>query len=235
MLLIILGLPLALIGLMVALFHLSRRQRAIDREVITPANAVEMKDASVVGIVQAIEAPGKSPITDDEVVWLRAFKTFQGFFRSSSGSASHVRRIGKHNSRFALVDEVNPDHRLIINSKRISDVWILLENRRYKLNGQPLQAPEDRPGALQAMSNLLRFHLLEREGVEERAIRPGDRIWAHGRIRKRDGELVLYGYSAWLDDRAPIERAAHASDLARMAGMIGATGVAMLLIGWLIT
>jgi hypothetical protein len=83
------------------------------------------------------------------------------------------------------------------------------------------------------MANLIRFHLLEKEGVEERAIRPGDRIWAHGRIRERDGELVLYGYSAWLDDRAPIERAAHAGDFARMAGMIGATGVAMTLIGWL--
>ena len=235
MLLIILGLPMTLLGLMFALFHLSRRQRAVGREVIAPASAVEAKDASVVGIVQAIEEPGQSAITGDEVVWLRAFKTFQGFFRSSSGSSSHVRRIGKHSSRFALVDEVHPDRRVVIDSKRISDVWILLENRRFRLDGEPLHSSEDNRGALQALTDLLRFHVLEKEGVEERAIRPGDRIWAHGHIRQRNGELTLYGFSAWLDDRPPVERVAYASDLARMGGIAAAAGAVMTLIGWLIS
>lgn len=235
MILILLGLPMMLFGLIFALAHLSHRQRAVGRDVITPATAVEAKDVSVVGIVQALEKPDQSPVTGNEVVWLRAFKTFQGFFRSSSGSASHVRRIGKHSSRFALIDEFNPDKQVVINSKRISETWILLKNRRYRLDGTPLNASDEEPGALQGLISLLRFHLLEREGVEERAIRPGDRLWAHGRIRQLDGELVLYGFSAWLDDRPPTERAAHAADHARFGGLIGGAGAFMALLGWLMT
>lgn len=235
MLLMILGLPLALLGLMFALFHLSRRQRASAREVITPATAIEAKDASVVGLVQPIDDPDQSPSTGDAVVWLRAFKTFQGFFRSSSGSSSHVRRIGKHNGRFALVDEFKPEHRVVIDSKRISETWILLETRRYGLDGTPLNPPDGKPGALQAIGSLLRFHLLEKEGVEERAIRPGDRVWAHGRIRQRDGDNVIYGFSAWLDDRAPTERVGHATEMARIGGLVGGTGAVMALIGWLVS
>ena len=235
MILIILGLPLAIFGLIFALVHLSHRQRAVGREVITPATAVEAKDVSVVGIVQPLEATDKSPVTGDTVVWLRAFKTFQGFFRSSGGSASHVRRIGKHNSRFVLVDEFNPDKQVVIDGKRISETWILLENRRYRLDGTPLNSSDEKPGALQGLIGLLRFHLLEREGVEERAIRPGDRLWAHGRMRQRDGELVLYGFSAWLDDRPPIERAAHATAHARLGGMLGGTGALMTFLGWLLS
>jgi|GEM_PF-5119391 len=235
MILMILGLPMALLGLMFALYQLPRRQCSIGREVITPASAVEAKDVSVVGIVQPIEEPGKSPVAGDAVVWMRAYKTFQGFFRSRSGSSSHVRRVGKHQCRFALVDEADPDRRVVIDSKRISDVMIWLENRRYRLDGEPMQSSEDHRGALQALKDLLRFHVLEKEGIEERAIRPGDRIWAHGHIRQRDGELVLYGFSAWLDDRPPTERVAYASDLARMGGIASATGAVMALIGWLIS
>jgi hypothetical protein len=235
MILILLGLPMMLFGLIFALVHLSHRQRTVCRDVITPATAVEAKDVSVVGIVQPLEKTDKSPVSGDEVVWLRAFKTFQGFFRSSGGSASHVRRIGKHNSRFALVDEFNPDKQVVIDGKRISETWILLENRRYRLDGTPLKSTDESPGALQGLISLLRFHLLERQGVEERAIRPGDRLWAHGRIRQRDSELVLYGFSAWLDDRPPTERGAHAADHARLGGVLGGSGALMTLIGWLLT
>lgn len=235
MILIVLGLPMAIFGLIFALVHLSHRQRAVGREVITPATAVEAKDVSVVGIVQPLEDTDQSPVSGDPVVWLRAFKTFQGFFRSSGGSASHVRRIGKHNSRFALVDEFNPDKQVVIDGKRISETWILLENRRYRLDGTRINSSEDKPGAMQSIGRLLRFHLLEREGVEERAIRPGDRIWAHGRVRQRDGELVLYGFSAWLDDRPPTERAAQATDFARFGGLLGGTGAVMTLLGWLMS
>lgn len=235
MILIILGLPLSIFGLIFALVHLSHRQRAVGREVITPATAVEAKDVSVVGIVQPLEATDKSPVTGDTVVWLRAFKTFQGFFRSSGGSASHVRRIGKHNSRFVLVDEFNPDKQVVIDGKRISETWILLENRRYRLDGTPLAPAEGKSGALQSIGRLLRFHLLEKEGVEERAIRPGDRIWAHGRIRQRDGELVLYGFSAWLDDRPPTERAIHAAEFARFGSVVAGSGAFMVMTGWLIS
>ncbi len=235
MILIILGLPMMLFGLIFSLVHLSHRQRSVGRDVITPAKAVEAKDVSVVGIVQPLEKPDQSPVSGDEVVWLRAFKTFQGFFRSSAGSAAHVRRIGKHNSRFALVDEFSSDQKVVIDSKRISETWILLENRRYRLDGTPLNSSDEKPGALQGLIGLLRFQLLEREGVEERAIRPGDRLWAHGRIRQRDGEFVLYGFSAWLDDRPPIERAAHAAAHARLGGVLGGTGALMTLFGWLLS
>jgi hypothetical protein len=235
MILMLIGLPMMVFGLIFALVHLSRRQRSVGRDVITPATAVEAKGVSVVGIVQSLEETDKSPVSGDEVVWLRAFKTFQGFFRSSAGTDSHVRRIGKHNCRFAVVDEFNPDQKLVIDSKRISETWILLENRRYRLDGTPLNSSDEKPGALQGLIGLLRFHLLEREGVEERAIRPGDRLWAHGRIRQRDGELVLYGFSAWLDDRPPTERAAHAADHARLAGVLVGTGALMTLFGWLLS
>ncbi len=235
MLLTILGVPLALFGLIFALVHLSHRQRAVGREVITPATAVEAKDVSVVGIVRQLEETDTSPVTGDPVVWLRAFKTFRGFFRSSGGNASHVRRIGKHNSRFALVDELNPAQSLVIDSKRISEIWILVENRRYRPDGTPLASSEDKPGALQAIGRWLRFHVMEKEGVEERAIRPGDRLWAHGRIRQRDGGLVLYGFSAWLDDRPPTDRATHAADFARFGGLVGGAGAIMTLVGWLVS
>lgn len=231
----IIGVPLTIFGLIFALYHLSTRQRNVGREVITPANVVEAKDVSVVGIVQPIEEPGKSPSTGDAVVWLRAFKTFESIFRSSSGSSSHVSRIGKINLRFALVDEVNPDHRLVVDSKRISEIMIMLENRRYNPDGEPLQLHEKHRSARQAITDFFRFHLLEKEGVEERAIRPGDRLWAHGRIRERDGELVLYGFQAWLDDRPPVERVAYAGDLARMGGYLCGTGAVMVLIGWLVS
>jgi hypothetical protein len=158
----IIGVPLTIFGLIFALFHLSGRQRSVGREVISPANAIEAKDVSVVGIVQPIEEPGKSPVTGDAVVWLRAFKTFQGFLRSSSGSSSHVSRTGKINLRFCLVDEVNPDHRMIVESKRISEIMIMLETRRYKLDGEPLQLHEKHRSARQAMIDFFRFHMLEK-------------------------------------------------------------------------
>jgi hypothetical protein len=233
MLMMILGAPMGLFGLIFALFQLAHWRRATGRQAISPSQAVVAKDATVVGVVQPIETPGKSPITDEEVVWLRALQTAKGVFRSKSGKTFYRSRVGKHRSRFALVDEQNPNLRLIINSNRISDLWVLLKTRRYRMDCTPLDTTADSPGAVQAVTSLLRFHLIERRGVQEQAIHPGDRIWAHGRIREKDGELVLYGYSAWLDDRAPADRAAYCGNLARIGGLIAATGALATLIGWL--
>ncbi len=235
MILIILGLPMTIFGLIFALVHLSHRQRAVGREAISPATADEARDVSLVGIVEPLEATDQSPATGDPVVWLRAFKTFQGFFRTSGGNASHVRRIGKHNSRFALVDEQEGGKRVVIDSKRISEIWVLLEKRRYRLDGTPLDSGGQKRGALDSITRMLRFHLFEREGVEERAIRPGDRLWAHGRIRRLDGALVLDGFAAWLDDRSPRKREAHATEFALFGGMVGCAGAFMVLTGWLVS
>lgn len=62
MILTILGIPMTLFGLFIALVNLSKRQRAIGRNVIRPAGAREAKDVSVVGIARSITATGKSPV-----------------------------------------------------------------------------------------------------------------------------------------------------------------------------
>ena len=232
---LILGAPLALFGLIFALYHLSHWRRAVGRQAISPSQAAVSREASVVGIVKPIETPGQSPITEEEVVWLRAMQTDKGVFRPKSGKMYLRSRIGKHRSRFGLVDESNPGQRLVIDSNRISDLWVLLQTRRYRMDCTPMESNQSQPSALQTAINLLQFRLLEREGVYERAIHPGDRIWAHGRIREEDGELVLYGHSAWLDDRAPAERAAYCANLARLGGAIGAGGALAALIGWLLS
>ena len=235
MLMLMLGAPLALFGLIFALYHLSHWRRAVGRQAISPSLAVAAKEASLVGIVQPMEAPGQSPITEEEVVWLRAMQTDKGVFRPKSGKMYLRSRIGKHRSRFGLVDESNPGQRVVIDSNRISDLWVLLQTRRYRMDCTPLEGNQSQPSALQAAINLLRFRLLEREGVYERAIHPGDRIWAHGRIREEDGELVLYGHSAWLDDRSPAERASYSGNLASIGGFIGGGGALAALIGWLLS
>ena len=235
MILIILGIPLTLFGLFFTLYHLSKRQRAVGRQVITPAMAVEAKDVSVIGIARAIDTPGKSPVLGDEVLWLRAYKTYQGLFRSSGGSASNVRRIGKVDTRFALTDESEPGKSIIINSKKISEIWIQMAIRRFTLAGEPLLEPKSDKDALQAITSFLKFHLFEKEGTEERAIRPGDRIWAHGRIKERNGELTLGGFSAWLDHCEPSERVRYSTMFAQFGGLVGTAGLMMVLIGWLIS
>ena len=235
MILIILSIPITLSGLFIALINLSKRQRASGRKVITPSEASEAKDVSVTGIARPIDTPGKSPVLGDEVLWLRAYKTYQGVFRSSSGNASNVRRIGKVDTRFALTDESHPDKSIIINSKKISSTWILTAMRRYSLAGDPLDNTNAEENTLQSIISLLKFHLLEKEGIEERAIRPGTRIWAHGRIRNRNGELTLGGFSAWLDDLDPDDRVRKTTEFAKFGGILGAAGVLMFFIGWLIT
>ena len=233
MVLTALGVPLAIFGLIFALFHLSRWRRAVGRQAISPSQATVAKEATVAGIVQPIETPDQSPITDDEVVWLRAFQTAKGVFRPKSGKMYLRSRIGKYSSRFGLVDETNPGQRLVIDSKRISELWVLLDTRRYRMDCTPLDGNQGQPSALHAAINLLRFYLVEKEGVKQRAIRPGDKIWAHGPIREKNGELVLHGYSAWLDDRAPADRARYCANVARIGGVIGASGALLALIGWL--
>ncbi|MCC5941102.1 MAG: hypothetical protein JJU37_06120 [Balneolaceae bacterium] len=236
MILIILGIPITLFGLFIALINLSKRQRASGREVISPAVAGEAKDVSVVGIARPIAATGESPVLGDEVLWVRAFKTYQGLFRSSSGSSSNVRRIGKFDSQFALTDESDPGKSIIINSKKISEIWIQVAMRRYSLGGEPLFAEDsDLNNPITTIMNFLKFHLIEKEGMEERAIRPGDRIWAHGRIREINGVLTLGGFSAWLDDLDPAERVRNATAFARFGGMVSAAGLLMMFIGWLIS
>jgi len=234
MILTILGFPMALFGLIFALFHASRRQRAVGREVIPPSQAVEKKDLSFVGIVEPADEPGVSPITGEPVVWSRAFKTFKGLFRSSGGSHSHTRRIGKVNTRFALVDETDPDKRIFVDSKRISETWILLPNRRYTLKGEPLSESNLSPGALQAIIALLKFHLIEGEGNEESCIRPGDRIRAHGKLRRCDGQLTLRGFSAWLDSREPADRVRNAMEYVKFGALAFGSGSVLVLFGWLI-
>ncbi|MCC5906124.1 MAG: hypothetical protein JJU13_07965 [Balneolaceae bacterium] len=231
----ILGIPITLFGLFIALINLSKRQRASGRKIIIPSEAVEAKDVSVAGIARPIDTPGKSPVLGDEVLWLRAYKTYQGFFRSGSGNASNVRRIGKVDTRFALTDESHPDKRIIINSKKISEIWILTAMRRYNLAGDPLNNTSAEENTLQSIINFFKFQLLEKEGMEERAIRPGDRIWAHGRIRKRNGELTLGGFSAWLDDLEPNDRVRKTTEFAKFGGILCAAGVLMFFIGWLIS
>ncbi len=235
MILMILGIPITFFGLFLALINLSKRQRASGRKVISPSEAGEAKDVSVAGIARPIDTPGKSPVLGDEVLWLRAYKTYQGFFRSSSGNTSNVRRIGKVDTRFALTDESHPDKSIIINSKKISAIWILTAMRRYSLAGEPLDNTNAEENALQSVVSFLKFHLLEKEGMEEQAIRPGNRIWAHGRIRNRNGELTLDGFSAWLDDLDPDERVRKTTVFAKFGGILCAAGVVMFFIGWLIS
>lgn len=235
LILIILGIPLTLFGLFFTLVNLSKRKRASGRDVIRPAVAAESKDVSVVGIARPIDTPGKSPVLNDEVLWLRAYKTYQGFFRSSGGSASNVRRIGKFDSRFALTDESIPGKSIIINSKKISDIWIHVAMQRYSLSGERLFEANDEDSVLNSIVGFLKFHLLEKKGMEERAIRPGDRIWAHGRIKECNGELTLGGFSSWLDDLDPVERVRKSTMFAQFGGIVGAAGALMIFIGWLIS
>ena len=235
MILIILGIPLTLFGLFFALYHLSIRQRAVGRQVITPAMAVVAKDVSVNGIARAVETPGKSPILGDEVLWLRAYKTYKGFFRSSGGSASNVRRIGKVDTRFALTDESEPGKSIIINSKKISEIWIQMAMRRFTLAGEPLLESNSDDNVMSSITSFFKFHLFEKEGIEERAIRPGDRIWAHGRIKERNGELSLGGFSAWLDHCKPDDRVRYSTMFAQFGGLVGTAGLLMVFIGWLVS
>jgi len=197
--------------------------------------AVEAKDVSVSGIARPVDTPGKSPVLGDEVLWLRAYKTYQGFFRSRGGSASNTRRIGKVDTRFALTDESEPGKSIIINSKKISEIWIQMGMRRFTLAGEPLFEPNSDDNVLGSITSFFKFHLFEKEGIEERAIRPGDRIWAHGRIKERNGELSLGGFSAWLDHFEPSERVRYSTMFAQFGGLVATAGLMMVLIGWLIS
>lgn len=234
MILLILAIPVALLSLLFTLYNLSRRQRAmLGSDVVAPAAVAPGKARSVVGIAQPGEAPGKSPVTDRPALWLRAFRTSRGFFVSRSGNGSNVRRIGKVSTDFKLVDEDNPDSSITIRSGKVSDIDILVRNRRYSRDGEPIDTIETGGDPLKAAGSLLLFHVIKKEGMEERAIHPGDRIWAHGRIREGKDGLFLSGWGSWLDDRPPEQRASWHTAFAKAGAITFGVSSMLVLIAWL--
>ena len=216
----ILSLPVALGGLFFTLFHLARRAQALGRTATTPALAEVGQDVCLVGIAQPDDPPGRSPLSEAPVLWLRASEIARG------NRHTHSYDLGKVSTRFLLVDETVPDASVVIESKKISDLHILMHNRRYSKNGAALGNGELADDAMQGILAAVKFHLIER-GKEERAVYPGDRIWAHGKLAQHDGKLRLGGFSAWLDDRPPEARVAWSGAHARVGAM--GTGAAAVL------
>ncbi len=234
MTLLILSLPVAVLSLLFTLYNLNRRQRAIlATDVVTPATASTGKNRSVVGIAQPGEPAEVSPVTDQPALWLRAFRTSKGFFMSRSNNGSNVRRIGKVSTNFRLVDEDNPDASIIIRSGKISETDILVRNRRYSLDGAPMDTVETGGDPLKTAGSLLLFHVIKTEGMEEKTIQPGDRIWAHGRIREGEDGLSLSGWGSWLDDRPPAQRAAWHTAFAKAGAITFGISATIALVAWL--
>jgi hypothetical protein len=230
MLLQIIAIPLGLFSLIFMLVNLSRLQRVrLGGSVTGPAEAGPARQASVCGIAEPDDPPGDSPVTGKPALWLRAFRTTQGLAFTRSSNSRHVQRIGKVTTRFRLVDENNPASYLIVDSNKVSEIDVLVTNKRFCRDGAPMATTAAGDDFLKATLAFFDFHLNKKEGMEEKAIYPGDRIWAYGKIREKDGQRILGGWGAWLDDRPPEQRIAWHTGFAKGGAIgIGAAGFLLL-------
>ena len=204
------GLPLIF-----TLYHLSRRQLATDRQVWTPAQVRASDDVSVVGIAREWEAPGRSPLTEEPVLWSRGYSSY------GSGPALSD---GKVQTTFVLRDEHHPQVALAVESRDLREVLV----RERGSRGSSADASADNPlfALARQLGRAFRHHT-----KEEKAIYPGDRVWVHGPLRERDGYLA-FGKKAWLDDRPPDRRVYWHTRLALVGA--GMTVIVAVLVGMLL-
>ena len=179
------------IPLIFTLYHLGRRKLAIGRQVWTPTQVQASDDVSVVGVAQAWEQPGQSPLTREPVLWSRGYSSF------GDGPALSD---GKVQTTFVLRDEHHPHVAVAVESRDLQDVLV----RERGSRGVTADASSDSP--LDALARQL-GRAVRHHTQEEKAVYPGDRVWVHGPLRQRDGYLA-FGTKAWLDDRPP-ERRVH--------------------------
>ncbi len=204
------GLPLIF-----TLYHLSRRQLATGRQVWTPAQVGAAKDVSVVGIAREWEAPGRSPLTEEPVLWSKGYSSF------GDGPALSD---GKVRTTFVLRDERQPHIALAVESRDLREVLV----RERGSRGAAADASADNPlyALTRQLGRSFRHHT-----QEEKAVYPGDRVWLHGPLHQRDGYLA-FGKKAWLDDRPPERRVQWHTQLALFGA--GLTIIVAVLVGMLL-
>lgn len=180
------------------------------------------------GIAGAHEDLVPSPLdADEEILWCHAVVRKSPMPRLGKGPPAT--RTLRASTWFRLVDPNEPAHYLLVDGQRLSPALVSLD---HDPEDDLLRARDRQPGAqdnplIEALALLFEM-ARSMSSSNIKIIRPGDRLWISGRLRKGRQGLYL-GRWARIDNVPPQIRRQHELANARLTAFIA--GPALVLLG----
>ena len=231
------GIVLFLAGnALLAMFWLAPRDPAAGAmPVVAPGDdGMEVGQRVCVGGVAAEHDPAvPSPLdATEKVLWCHAIVNRSKGPRAGKGPPAT--KTLKAATRFRLVDEHDPARYVLIDGHQLSASMVILDHDPDDVEQQALaETPGSQTNPLMAIVEVFIDMTRSLHAANVKVIRPGDRLWASGRLRQ-DEDGPSLGRWTMIDNVPPLRRRARQLIVARTAALFG--GPVLMIIGlwWMI-